>query len=183
MNAQLKQILWNQFGAALDTLRSAIEMCPESVWSNPANWTETGEQKTFDNYKPEFWYWAYHDLFWTDYYLSNQKEADFQPPAPFDKGEFDDRGVIPPRVYTKEELLTYLEYCRSKLRTLINTMTEQSAMAPCQSDFRPDYPYLEIFLYNMRHVQHHSAQLIMLLRQRINDAPRWVSRTKHQLDQ
>jgi len=32
----------------------------------------------------------------------------------------------------------------------------------------------EILLYNMRHVQHHAAQLNQLLRQEIDQAPDWV---------
>jgi len=36
------------------------------------------------------------------------------------------------------------------------------------------YPVIEILLYNMRHVQHHTAQLNLLLRQEINEAPEWI---------
>ena len=34
----------------------------------------------------------------------------------------------------------------------------------------------ELLLYNMRHVQHHAAQLNMLLRQATDSAPDWVSK-------
>ena len=34
----------------------------------------------------------------------------------------------------------------------------------------------ELLLYNMRHVQHHAAQLNMLLRQKTDSAPDWVSK-------
>jgi len=34
----------------------------------------------------------------------------------------------------------------------------------------------ELLLYNMRHVQHHAAQLNMLLRQKTDSAPKWVSK-------
>ena len=44
-----------------------------------------------------------------------------------------------------------------------------------------NYPVLEILLYNMRHVQHHAAQLNLLLRQELDDAPDWVSRTEEDL--
>ncbi|MBK8554122.1 MAG: hypothetical protein IPL53_24965 [Ignavibacteria bacterium] len=37
------------------------------------------------------------------------------------------------------------------------------------------YSVFEILLYNMRHVQHHAAQLNLLLRKKINMAPDWVS--------
>jgi uncharacterized damage-inducible protein DinB len=44
------------------------------------------------------------------------------------------------------------------------------------------FTIFELLLYNMRHVQHHAAQLNLLLRQGINDAPRWVSQTKKTLE-
>jgi hypothetical protein len=36
-------------------------------------------------------------------------------------------------------------------------------------------------LENIRHVQHHTAQLNFLLRQEIDDAPKWVTRTQKKL--
>lgn len=35
---------------------------------------------------------------------------------------------------------------------------------------------LELLLYNMRHVQHHTAQLNLILRQETDSAPGWVAR-------
>jgi hypothetical protein len=34
----------------------------------------------------------------------------------------------------------------------------------------------------MRHVQHHAGQLNLILRQKIDSAPRWVKKTKLMLD-
>lgn len=179
MNPKLTALLWNQFGAALDMLENAIKICPDHVWSNPDNWkADATEPKTLETYKPEFWYVAYHVLFWTDYYLSNTTEDDFQPPSPFGKEEFDDRGLIPRRVYTKDELLAYLNYCRTRCRALVNSLTDETAFDNSRASFREDYSILEIFLYNPRHVQHHAAQLNLRLRQQVDSAPRWVSRTK-----
>jgi uncharacterized damage-inducible protein DinB len=39
-----------------------------------------------------------------------------------------------------------------------------------------NYAVLEILIYNMRHVQHHAAQLNLLLRQRVDNTPGWVPR-------
>ena len=36
-------------------------------------------------------------------------------------------------------------------------------------------PRAEVVIYNLRHVQHHVAQLNLLLRQRIDSAPQWVA--------
>jgi hypothetical protein len=60
-------------------------------------------------------------------------------------------------------------------------MTEQTFFENTKTTYREGFSNLEVFLYNMRHVQHHMAQLNLLLRQRIDDAPKWVSRTKHSL--
>jgi hypothetical protein len=39
---------------------------------------------------------------------------------------------------------------------------------------------VELLLYSMRHVQHHSAQFNLILRETIDSAPGWVSRAKRQ---
>lgn len=99
------------------------------------------------------------------------------PPPPFGLEELDERGVLPPRVYTKEELLTYLAHCREKLRKTIGELTEEKANREAVG-LRDGYTFAELYLYSMRHVQHHAAQLNLLLRQQIDSAPRWVRRTK-----
>jgi uncharacterized damage-inducible protein DinB len=38
--------------------------------------------------------------------------------------------------------------------------------------------FLELLMYNMRHVQHHAAQLNLILRQETDSAPGWVAKTK-----
>ena len=108
-----------------------------------------------------------------DYYLTLDP-IKFKPPSPFTLSEFDPNGAIPDRTYLKEELISYLKYCRKKCYELISTMTNEIANSRWKNDFK-DYPVLEILLYNMRHVQHHTAQLNLLLRQEINDAPKWIS--------
>jgi hypothetical protein len=35
--------------------------------------------------------------------------------------------------------------------------------------------FAELLLDNMRHVQHHAAQLNLILRQKTDSAPRWVA--------
>jgi len=155
-----RQAVWGQFGAAIDALENAIAACPETVW---------GEGPT----PHAFWYIAYHTLFWTDYYLSGTPEG-FTPPAPYTLGELDPEGVYPDRIYARDELLAYLVHVRRKARAVIAAMTEEQAAEP--SSFQR-LGLGELLLYNLRHVQHHVGQLQLLLRQRIDSAPRWVRRT------
>jgi len=100
----------------------------------------------------------------------------FAPPEPFTLSELDPSGLLPNRVYTKEELLNYLEHGRQKSRKVIDSLTEETAHQPC--GFKKDLTVAELYLYNMRHLQHHAAQLNLLLRQQTDSAPRWVSRAK-----
>jgi hypothetical protein len=166
MDAFWKDATWGQFGAAIDTLESAIVACPEELW---------GDREA----QPEFWALAFHTLFYLDYYLSGPEKG-FAPPPPFGLEELDPAGVLPPRVYTKAELLAYLEYGRRKCRTVIGALDEEHARRPC-GFARRDMSVAELLLYVMRHVQHHAAQLNLILRQRSGSAPGWVGRTKHAL--
>jgi len=166
MDTLMKQAVWGQFGAAIDALENAMAACPEAVWG-------TGPTPQ------AFWYLAYHTLFWLDFYLSGTPEG-FAPPAPFTLGELDPAGVYPDRIYTKAEVQKYLEHGRRKCRAMIAAMTEEQAAKP--SGFhRLELSHAEALLYNLRHVQHHVGQLQLILRQRIDSAPRWVSRAKTEL--
>src|SRR6266700_3401300 len=149
-----------QFHAAIDMLDNAIKACPDSVW--------------FGQERSAFWYIAFHVLFFLDLYLSSEDESRFRPPSPFGLTELDD-GVPPERAYSKDELLGYLEHCRKKLDAVMAGMTEAWVANPCPFPYRA-MSNGELLLYNMRHVQHHAAQLNMRLRQAIDSAPDWVSK-------
>jgi DinB superfamily len=160
MDKSINESLWNQFGASMDMLENAITTCPVTLWD-----TEL-----------KFWYKAYHCIFWTDYFLSVEPNS-FAPPTPFDLSEFDPSGVLPKQTFSKEELLLYLQHCRTKSHTRIQGLTYERLNQRWINQYK-NYSLLEILLYNMRHIQHHSAQLNLLLRQNINDAPTWVSQAK-----
>jgi hypothetical protein len=144
-------------------LENALLACPDKLWSDRSQ-------------RPEFWYVVYHTLFWLDFYLSGAVEG-FTPPAPFTLDELDPAGLLPERVYTKDELRTYLEHGRKKCRTTIEALTDEKARERFRFG-RIDLSFAELLLYNMRHVQHHAAQLNLILRQTIDSAPRWVVKGK-----
>jgi hypothetical protein len=77
-------VLWTQFGAAVDMLENAVLECPDEPWSDRAR-------------RQEYWYVAYHTLFWLDLYLSGAVEG-FAPPAPFTLDELDPAGLLPERL-------------------------------------------------------------------------------------
>jgi hypothetical protein len=164
-----KDTVWNQFGAAIDMLDNAIEACPDELW----------QARLFPDSIPEFaefWCIAYHCLFWLDFYLSESAEG-FAPPAPFTLSEFE-AGLLPERVYTKDELRGYLMHGRKKCQTGIESMTD--FMAPQQ--VRPNWrieSVAELHLYNLRHVQEHAAQLSLFLGQQVGSAPGWIGKAQN----
>jgi hypothetical protein len=174
MNIDWKSIIWRQFGAAIDMFENAVVACPEELWGK-----KTSSNDPFTEQWYEFWYLAFHTLFWLDFYLSEKQEG-FAPPAPFGLEEIDPKGAFPPRVYTKDELRTYLEYSREKCRAKIAALTDETAQQRFKSAWM-DFSTVELLLYNMRHVQHHTAQLNAQLRKAIDSAPRWVGATKRPL--
>ena len=171
MITTVKESLWNQFGASIDMLKNAIILWPEEYW----------------NTDKKFFYNAYHCLIFLDYYLSIPPR-NFSSPLPFTIAESDDipdeaiDDVIPDSVYSKKELVDYLQSCREKCHTLVAGLTAEKLNERwIEESGDMNYAVLEILLYNMRHVQHHAAQLNLLLRQKINNAPSWIARAEDDL--
>ena len=151
-------------------LDNAMAACPDELW-RVRLWDDVELPES-----AEFWYIAYHTLFWLDLYLSGAVEG-FAPPAPFTLDELDPAGLLPDRVYTRDELQAYLEHDRRKCRATIDALTDERASHRCK--FRwGELSFAGLLLDNMRHVQEHAAQLNLILGQKIGWSPRWVAQAK-----
>lgn len=168
--SDLKPILSRQFGAALDMFEKQLINCPDELWSQSL-WQNSSTDPGFS----DFWYIAYHTLFFLDLYLFGTYEG-FKPPEPFTLDELDPAGVLPERIYTRGELLEYLRYCREKGNFYIERLTDQNALEICHLTWG-DPPYLELLIDNLRHVQEHTAQLGLFLGQH-GIKGKWVSQAK-----
>jgi hypothetical protein len=175
MEKTFKWVLWQNFGAAIDMLKETIHLCPDTLWQR----------------KGRFFYMAYHTTIFLDYYLSIPVK-EFNPPLPYTlvdpdklpKGAIDD--VMPDRLYTRAEMLQWLDSIRARCKTLITESSDARLMERwirddelnlhlgCPSLVK-DYSILEILFYNFRHVQHHVAQLNLMLRAEANTAADWIS--------
>ncbi len=152
MDAMWINIIWRQFGAAIDMLENALRACPDGLWS-ACLWNDPRQRPEF----AEFWYIAYHTLFWLDLYLSGSMEG-FAPPAPYTLDELDPAGLLPDRRYARDELLAYLDHDRRKCHSTIETLTDDQARQLCKFPWG-EVSFAELLLDNMRHVQEHAAQL------------------------
>ena len=159
---------WNQFGAAIDMLDDAIRLCPDHLWE-VVLWADPDDERY-----GQFWFIAYHTLFWLDLYLTGTKE-DFEPPPPFI------RGALPEQPYTKEQITDYLADCREKCRLTITGMTDERAQQRCWFEWM-EPTFLELQLYCMRHVQEHAAQLSLVLGQHDVTGFDWVASAREEQD-
>ena len=162
MPTQWQMTIGRQFAAAVQMLRSAIEACPDDLWDDRSDGSP-------------FWHLAYHALYVTDFYLSDdeklfqameyhEEKAQF---LPGDYGEF--AGVVsqPERVLTKGQLLEYADHCLRKCDETFENLTDQRALERC-GFWWYELNVGEFLLNNLRHAQHHAGQLAMLLRRRAN---------------
>lgn len=168
MDNTTKEIVWNQLGASIDMLINVIANCPDDYFHT----------------HQRFYYIAYHSTLFLDYYATIPPK-DFSPLLPFSQKEPEERpkeaidDLLPERKYSKHEMLEYLNLSREKCKQLIYTRNHQNSSERFTEGNEPNdmnYPILEILLYNLRHTQHHVAQLNMLLRQDSNRHMEWSFR-------
>jgi hypothetical protein len=155
MLKMVQELITNQFEAALSTLNACIVKCPEAAWDAPVA-----------NLK--FCQVVFHTLFYTDYYLGVSEE-DLRPQAFHRQNAhvFRDYEELEPRppvlVYDRPWINGYLQYCRKKCHDVVAAETADSLAAKTKFP-RKDFSRAEIHVYNIRHIQHHAAQLSLRLR-------------------
>jgi hypothetical protein len=166
----VKTLIVSQYEAALSMLKACVDRCPDTAWD-----------ARVASYK--FWQVVFHTLFFTDLYLGPDDESFRRQPfhlnhASFfadndaDYEPFDDRA---PRPRDKASLLTYLEFCRRKVTEVMATETEDTLTGPAGfRGSRRNFSRAELHVYNIRHIQHHTAQLSLRLRLDTNGGVDWV---------
>jgi hypothetical protein len=145
---------------AIDSFGDALRKCPDELWEVQL-WQDEPDQWVAKGFSA-FWYLGYHTLFWLDLYLTGAEEG-FAPPEPFDLVEMEADEILP-RVYSREELLGYLDICRQRCQETIISMPVEKAYRTCSFPWG-EVPFAELMLYTMRHVQEHAAQLHLFLGQ------------------
>jgi uncharacterized damage-inducible protein DinB len=170
-----KTALWNQFGASIDMLENALVACPDSLWKGRL-WNHA-EGPEF----AEFWFLTFHTLFWLDLYLSGVQEEELALPA-FTQAKTSAEWEPPKQPYPKEELRAYLASLRQKCHDTLVALTDEQARRPIEYPWIDEkaVSFLELQMYNLRHVHEHAAQLSLFLGQHgiPDEALDWVVRAK-----
>jgi len=152
MTEHLKQVLRNQFEASLAMLKNRMEVCP------PEQWEGLVTRGTFRQH-------VYHVLFWADYYLTPHEDQFV--PSPFNERGGDELQPGACDGLEQADAIQYLALCHDKVLTVIAAETQASLEGG--SGFPSifvRYPLsrAELHLYNIRHIQHHTAQMSLFLR-------------------
>ena len=156
-----KTIVRGQFEASLCMLNLCLEKCPGEFWKGKI------ANSTFQQV-------AYHTLFFADYYLSSSEEA-FELRPLHERGGDERLDAVSPGL-SQEDTLAYLVICRAKLVVTLDSETAESLAGP--SGFsRLSFSRGELYLYNLRHVQHHTGQLSAYLRRIVHDGQSWWVKT------
>ncbi len=146
-------MLKSQYHAALSMLRDAIEQCPDAEWLSR-------------DHKNAFWQVAYHVLFFAHLYLQ-QNETTF---VLWSQHHGDDDGTRG-EPYSRAQVLEYWSFVDRAVDSAVDLLDLESP----ESGFSwYTMSKLEHQLVNIRHVQHHSAQLADRLRSAADIGIKWV---------
>ena len=164
----LKTVLKSQYHAALAMLRETLERCPDDIWSS-------------SEHLNSFWQVAYHTLFFAHLYLApnleafrhwehHQKEVQHEDGL---SGPPDPNSTLPliPEPYTRADVLAYWKFCDD----LVDGAVEALNLHDPSSGFSwYKVSKFEHQIISIRHIQHHTAQLVDRLRSAADVGIKWV---------
>lgn len=159
--------LRSQYKAALATLEQAVSFSDEESWA--AEHPDGAVNRV-----------VFHTLMFADVYLDwgedvfREQTFHKENPQLFqDYEELEDR---PSRnFYAKDDCVAYLAHCRKKVDEVLTTETPELLSGDCGFPSRR-LSRLELHVYNIRHIQHHAAQLGLRNQPAGGKPAAWVSR-------
>ncbi len=113
MTGVFVQSLASNFDVALGLMEAALTDCTDDLWQTDL-WPDeapTAPAPSGGLHGSAPWFLGYHALSCLDYDLTGDVEP-WAPPRPFDENTY----AFPNRVFTRSELLGYLDWCRDRAR-------------------------------------------------------------------
>jgi hypothetical protein len=155
------QSMASNFEEALRLMETALTDCPVDLWETDL-WPDeapTGPTPHGGLHGSAPWFLAYHALLTLDYDLGGEFEP-WEPPQPFDQNTY----AFPNRMFTKAELLGYIDYCRGRVRRTLAELTEGAAARPLPAAHRYHGMLYGVIVGRMPlHVLEHASQIRQFL--------------------
>ncbi len=163
----INESLVSQFIASLITLENCINSCPIEEWNNGH-----GDYPFFQV--------VFHTLFYCDYYLSKNEEIfkhqEFHRKYKETFADYEELEYkLPVRLYGNEFIKEYMEYCKEKVRVEIKDLRIEELLNVREDDIKKMSKF-ELYIYVIRHIQHHAAQLGLRIQFITKKEMKWVSR-------
>ena len=163
-DSAIRQSLLRQYRAGLDMLRKAVDLCPENLWLST-------------DYRNRYWHIAYHSLFYTHFYVQ-PSEGDFLPWSKHVPNsnylcigsQANSETFHIPEPYTKLDVQEYWEVCVAEVEKQVPLIRLEDTSGFSWLPFHK----VELQFYNIRHLQHHTGQLIDRLRTAADVGVSWV---------
>ena len=163
----VRTLLTSQYEAALCTLNVCVTRCPDPMW-NARVGNLTVDQVVF------------HTLFFADLYLQPSEDLDALKQQPFhlaraaafgDYEEAEDRVQV--MHYERPFIAEYVQHCRRKAGDVLARESAEVLSGPSGFSWRK-CSRGELHVYNIRHIQHHAAQLSLRLRLDAKADIQWI---------
>jgi hypothetical protein len=155
------QSMSRNFEEALQLMRAAVTDCPDPLWETDL-WPDeapTGATPHGGLHGSAPWFLAYHALVCLDYDLTGGFEP-WEPPQPFTDNTYS----LPNRMFTKPELLGYIDWCGGRVSRTLDTLTEEMATRPLPSTHRYQGMLFGVIVGGMPlHVVEHASQIRQFL--------------------
>ena len=153
----IMQSISEQYGAAFKMLENAIIKCQDELWNDPE------AEKIISQV-------VYHILYNAEFYLTKNpvEEDDFKPEMDYEHGK------NPKKIYTRQDLLNYLNFIRKKGETLFKSMTTEDLTTDSIFEWHGS-SVLSSLLYNLRHIMLHIGALHVRLNKVGKEPMSWVS--------
>jgi hypothetical protein len=151
----------SNFEEALRLMAAALTECPDDRWETDL-WPDEAPMGPTPHgglHGSAPWFLGYHALLTLDYDLTAEFER-WEPPRPFDENTY----AFPNRMFTRSELLGYIDYCRGRVRRTLDTLTEDVAARPLPDAHRYHGTLYAVMVGRIPlHVLEHAAQIRQFL--------------------
>ena len=161
-----QEAIISQYLSVLEMLEQTIVKCPDAIWNNSGD-------------KTRFWHIAYHVLFYAHLYLQDSEQTFTAWTRHRDEYQFIGQVPWPPHAqpkigepYDRETVLEYLAFCRQQV---VERVTHLDLDAASGFPWLP-FSKLELQIYNIRHLQQHTGELMERVGTRAGLEIDWVGR-------